>query len=244
MAKPPSDAPVLFDVYSDSSTIKQGKDGSYKLVLEGVEKIHWETDGAEAEEGYYSAKKYAKRFDTYYGKDAEVSAYQTFTLADRTKEKCKLTITDAKYNQKSNKLVYDIEPANKTQADKIAGVESEPQSESTVYSTERSRVTINWPFKFKKKYVDRISNFDPSTDILVIDTKSFAISPSSMAAFAKTPRDFILQHRTSFEFIYLERRGFLFFNENGSSAGFGRRGGIAAILEGAPVLTSDNLTFI
>ena len=133
MAQPPSDAPVLFDVECDSSTIKQGKDGSYKLVMEDVERVHWETDDTygdpddpeesdvldettDAEEGYYSAEKYAKSYDNYYGEDAAVSAYETFTLADGTKEKCKFTITDAKYNQKSNKLVYDITPANKKQA--------------------------------------------------------------------------------------------------------------------------------
>ena len=113
MAKPPSDAPVLFDVQSESSTIKQRKDGSYKLVMKDVERVHWETDEAEAEEGYYSAKKYAKNYDNYYGKDAEVSAYETFTLADGSKEKCKITIIDVKYNEASDKLVYDIEPANK-----------------------------------------------------------------------------------------------------------------------------------
>ena len=41
MAKPPSDAPALFDVQSESSTIKQNKDDSYKLVMEDVEKDHW-----------------------------------------------------------------------------------------------------------------------------------------------------------------------------------------------------------
>ena len=60
MAKPPFDAPVLFDAQSESSTIKQRKNGSYKLVMEDVERVHGETDDAEAEEGYYSAKKYAK----------------------------------------------------------------------------------------------------------------------------------------------------------------------------------------
>ena len=50
-AKPPSDAPVLFDVQSESSTIKQDKDGSYKLVMEGVQKVQWETDDAGAGEG-------------------------------------------------------------------------------------------------------------------------------------------------------------------------------------------------
>ena len=139
MAKPPSSAHVLFDVQSESSTIKQGKDGSYKLVMEDIETVHWETDSAKAEDGYYSAKKYAKKFDTYYGKDAEVSAYETFFLADGSKEKCKFTVTDVKYNQKSNKLVYDITPKNKKQAEKITGIEGEAQTESAVYSTERTR---------------------------------------------------------------------------------------------------------
>ena len=98
------------DAESENSTFKQRKGGSYKMELEDVEKIHWDTDGAEAEEGYYSAKKYAKNYDNYYGKDAQVSAYETFTLADGSKEKCKFAITNVKYNRKSNKLVYHITP--------------------------------------------------------------------------------------------------------------------------------------
>ena len=144
MTKPPSDAPVLFDVECESSTIKQRKDGSYKLVMEDVERVHWETDEAEAEDGYYNAKKYAKNYDKYYGEDAEVSAYETFSLADGSKEKCKFTITDVKYKKKSNKLVYDITPKNKKQADKITGIESETQTESAVYSTERTRWRPHW----------------------------------------------------------------------------------------------------
>ena len=108
MAKPPSDAPVLFDVECDSSTIKQRKNGSYKLVMEDVERVHWETEQVDeeeipdTEEGYCNAKRYAKNYDKYYGEDAEVSAYETFTLADGSKEKCKFTITDVKYKEKSN----------------------------------------------------------------------------------------------------------------------------------------------
>ena len=139
MAKLPSHAPVLFVVKCDSSTIKQRKNGSYKLVMEDVERVHWETEQVDeeeipdTEEGYCNAKRYAKNYDKYYGEDAEVSAYETFTLADGSKEKCKFTITDVKYNEESNKLVYDITPKNKKQADKITGIESETQTESAVY---------------------------------------------------------------------------------------------------------------
>ena len=61
VAKPPSDATVLFEVQSENSTFKQHKGGSYKMVLEVVERGHWETDTAEAEDGYYNAKKFSKK---------------------------------------------------------------------------------------------------------------------------------------------------------------------------------------
>lgn len=59
-----------------------------------------------------TAKKYAQNHDNYYGENAEAEAYETFTLVDETKEKCKFTIAHVKYKKKSNKLVYDITPKN------------------------------------------------------------------------------------------------------------------------------------
>ena len=153
MAKPPSDAPVLFDVQSESSTIKQRKDGSYKLVLKGVERVHWVTDNDDAKEGLINAKAYARNFDEYYGKNAEVSAYQTFTLADGLKGKRKFSISDAEYDQKSKTLVYDIKPKhnNKTdkashrkQIDDITGNDDSRYGNNAVYSKERTRWRPEW----------------------------------------------------------------------------------------------------
>ena len=45
------------------------------------------------------------------------------------------------------------------------------------------------------------------------------------------------------DFLYGQKKGGLYFNENGADKGFGD-GGIIAILKGAPDLTSDNLEFI
>ena len=153
MAKPPSDAPVLFDVQSESSTIKQRKDGSYKLVLKEVERVHWVTDNDEAKEGLIKAKTYARNFDEYYGKNAEVSAYQTFTLADGLKEKRKFSISKAKYDQKSKTLVYDIKPKHNNKTDKashrkdidnITGNDDSKYGNSAVYSKERSSWRPEW----------------------------------------------------------------------------------------------------
>ena len=135
MAKPPSDAPVLFDIQSDSSIIKLLKDGRFKLVLEGVEKVHWKTRGDDVAEGYRNAASYAKDFEKYYHSDSAVDAYQTFTLADGRNEKFQFTINDVKYKQKSNKLVYHITLRNKKQDDMITGIQRESQVKSTVYST-------------------------------------------------------------------------------------------------------------
>ena len=46
-----------------------------------------------------------------------------------------------------------------------------------------------------------------------------------------------------FDFLYDQKKGGLYFNENRSDKGFGD-GGIIAILKGATDLTSDNLEFI
>ena len=153
MAKPPSDAPVLFDVQSESSTIKQRKDGSYKLVMKDVEKVHWVTDNDDAKEGLINTKAYARNFDEYYGKNAEVSAYQTFTLADGLKGKRRFSISDAEYDQKSKTLVYDIKPkyknktdkaSNRKQIDDITGNDDSRYGNSAVYSKERTRWRPEW----------------------------------------------------------------------------------------------------
>ena len=44
-------------------------------------------------------------------------------------------------------------------------------------------------------------------------------------------------------FLYDQKKGGFYFNENGADKGFGD-GGIIAILKGAPDLTSGNLEFI
>ena len=49
--------------------------------------------------------------------------------------------------------------------------------------------------------------------------------------------------KQDFDFLYDQKEGGLYFNENGADKGFGE-GGIIAILKGAPKLTASNLEFI
>ena len=79
---------------------------------------------------------------------------------------------------------------------------------------------------------------------LEIDTDSFGIDSSATFATGKNKR--VVKKKLAkqdFHFLYDEKKGGLYFNENGSDKGFGE-GGIIAILKGAPVLTSNRFEFI
>ena len=117
-------------------------------------------------------------------------------------------------------------------------------NEEQTTNEEENYDIITAPSKFNKKSADKITNFNPSTDTLEIDANSFGIDGSATFATGKNKR-FVKKKlaKQDFEFLYDEKKGGLYFNENGSDKGFGD-GGIIAILKGAPDLTSDNLEFI
>ena len=114
------------------------------------------------------------------------------------------------------------------------------------YSTskEEEGLYISAPSKFDKKSADKITNFNPSTDTLEIDTDSFGIDSSATFASGKNKKEVKKKlAKQDFDFLYDEKKGGLYFNENGSDIGFGD-GGIIAILKGTPELTADDLAFI
>ena len=106
-----------------------------------------------------------------------------------------------------------------------------------------SRV-IGKPAKFTSKLVDKITNFKPSSDVLKIDVSDFGLDRTSSFKTGKNKKQ-VLKKLARFddEFLYDQKKGGLYFNENGSAKGFGD-GGIIAILKGSPDLTSSHLKFV
>ena len=102
---------------------------------------------------------------------------------------------------------------------------------------------ISAPKQFKKKYADKITNFNSSVDTLVINTDGFDIDKSATFAAAKNKRKIQKLAKKDFDFLYDQKKGGLYFNENGADKGFGD-GGIIAILKGSPDLKFDNIEFI
>ena len=98
--------------------------------------------------------------------------------------------------------------------------------------------------KFNKKSADKITNFNPSTDTLEIDSDSFGIDSSATFTAGKNKKAVKKKlAKQDFDFLYDQKKGGLYFNENGADKGFGD-GGIIAILKGASDLTASHLEFI
>jgi polyhydroxybutyrate depolymerase len=117
---------------------------------------------------------------------------------------------------------------------------SEESSDEDVSNTN----ILEKPSKFSKKSADKITNFNPSADTLEIDTESFGIDNSATFAAGASKKEVKkVLAKQDVDFLYDEKKGGLYFNENGSDKGFGD-GGIIAILKGAPDLTASNLEFI
>ena len=119
-----------------------------------------------------------------------------------------------------------------------------PSGEANENQDKNQILEIDKPSKFNKKSADKITNFNPSIDTLEIDTDSFGIDSSASFATGKNKKTVKKKlTKQDFDFLYDQKKGGLYFNENGADKGFGD-GGIIAILKGAPELNSDNLEFI
>ena len=60
---------------------------------------------------------------------------------------------------------------------------------------------------------------------------------------AKNRKMLKILSKKDIDFLYDQKKGGLYFNEDGSKKGFGD-GGLIAILKGGPNLTSKNVSFI
>ena len=103
--------------------------------------------------------------------------------------------------------------------------------------------TIAPPSRYGLKYADKITGFNSSAGTLRIDGDLFGVGGNASYKSAKNKRSLVKLAKKDFDFLYDEKKGCLYFNENGADKGFGD-GGIIAVLKGAPDLNSNNLQFI
>ena len=103
-------------------------------------------------------------------------------------------------------------------------------------------LSLKIPENFKKSQVDKVTSFKPSSDRLQINPSLFGIGDEASFASGKNKRQVKKLAQQDFDFLYDDKKGGLYFNENGIENGFGE-GGIIAILKGGPALTSESIDF-
>ena len=82
MAKPPAGSSLLFGALADSGKIKQRKNGTYRMVLDGVDQIDWFTDRPDRVEGTWKPQKLLRRWDKYFA-SSEPNAQATVEVGEQ-----------------------------------------------------------------------------------------------------------------------------------------------------------------
>ena len=89
-----------------------------------------------------------------------------------------------------------------------------------------------------------INSFDPSNGKIIVFKSQFGLPTNNdpMIKFAKSNKKALALAGTDADFVYAEKKGILYFNENESLQGWGAGGEVLELTE-KPKLTSDNFQF-
>ena len=63
VAQTPAGSSLLFGALADSGRIKERKNGSYRMMLDGVDEIDWFTDRPDRFEGLWKPQKLVRKWD-------------------------------------------------------------------------------------------------------------------------------------------------------------------------------------
>ena len=106
MVNPPSGASLLFGALADSGRIKQRKNGSYRMVLRGVEEIDWFTDRPYRYEGLWKPQKLIRRWGRYFA-TSEPNA-QAAVKVGEDRHLMTFEMLKPRYNPGSKRMIFKI----------------------------------------------------------------------------------------------------------------------------------------
>ncbi len=129
MTQPPAGSSLLFGALADSGRIKERKNGSYKMVLEGVDEIDWFTDRPDRVEGTWKPQKLLRKWDKYFA-TSEPNAQAGFK-ADEEQEM--VTFEMFKPKIKSGKIMFNIKPISDLGEDKLTGHKNMEMSDISLF---------------------------------------------------------------------------------------------------------------
>ena len=114
-----------------------------------------------------------------------------------------------------------------------------------VFPPEGSLVSyLTTPKKYNRKKATKFQDFNPSSDVIQVDSGAFAIDDDLLTFKAvKGKRKLKKAAKKDFDFIFEKKKGFLYYNENGSDSGFGD-GGLVAVINANTKLFAENFELV
>ena len=138
MAKPPAGSSLLFGALADSGQIKQRKNGSYRMLLEGVDEIDWFTDRPERAEGTWKPQKLLRKWDRYFA-SSEPNAQVTVEVGEQRELFTFEMFPSQPY--KSGKMTFNIKPLSDSGEDKLTGLQDIELSDISLFIDNAYRPT-------------------------------------------------------------------------------------------------------
>ena len=103
---------------------------------------------------------------------------------------------------------------------------------------------FNKSTRFGTKNADQIMDFDPEAgDSILLDNDLFGLGKKIKLKSSGSRNKVKKAAKSKNDFVYDERKGLLYFNENGKQKGWGD-GGLLAKLQGAPELGAEDFTIV
>ena len=100
------------------------------------------------------------------------------------------------------------------------------------------------PDAFGKKQADTITDFDSDEgDSILVDKDVFDLGKNLNLKIVNSKRESKKATKTKFNFVYDEKKGLLYFNENGKEKGWGD-GGLMAKFQSAPEFDASDFTIV
>ena len=131
MAQPPAGSSLLFGALADSGRIKQRKNGSYLMVLEGVDEIDWFTDRPDRFAGEWSPKKLVKKWDGLFG-GVEPNAQATFEMGSK-RELVTFEMFKPKLTDSNQTLSFKVRGISKKNKDLLTGLRNKQLSDASLF---------------------------------------------------------------------------------------------------------------
>ena len=103
---------------------------------------------------------------------------------------------------------------------------------------------FNHSIGFGNKHADLIKDFDSDEgDSILLDNDIFGLGKKIKIKSYRSKNKVKKAAKSKNDFVYDEKKGLLYFNENGKEKGWGD-GGLFAKLQGAPELGADDFTIV